>query len=140
DRPRKRWRAPVTVQRRARQLRGELTRAERELWRRLRDQQLEGYRFRRQHAVDRFIVDFFCPRARLVVEIDGDSHAEQKDYDAERTAWLEQHRQYRVVRFMNTEVHENIEAVLERIAAELKAGPHPGPPPFAGKTRTGEGT
>src|SRR5437870_4455235 len=62
----------------------------------------------------------FCrPAAQLVVEVDGDSHAQQTDYDAERTQWLNQQRGYRVLRFTNDEVHQNIDAVVEAIAAAL---------------------
>jgi len=68
----------------------------------------------------RFIVDFFCPTAKLVIEIDGDSHAEQADYDAERTKWLEHGKRCLVLRFTNDQVHKNIDAVVEVIVAALK--------------------
>ena len=116
---RRRWRAPQTVQRRARQLRRDMTPAEQRLWRHLRDGHLAGHHFRRQHAVDRFIVDFFCA-AKLVIEIDGDTHWDQIEYDAERTRWLNERKGYRVLRFTNLDVHDNIGAVVERIAAALK--------------------
>lgn len=90
------------------------TPAERTLWARLRDRRLSGLKFRRQHPIGRFIVDFCCPARRLAVEIDGDSHAEQAEYDAARTAWLVE-QGYAVIRFTNQEVHRHIEAVLEAI-------------------------
>jgi very-short-patch-repair endonuclease len=118
---RKRWRAPQPVQARARQLRREMTPAESALWERLRDRQLEGAHFRAQHAVDRFIVDFICVKARLVVEVDGDGHAEraQADYDLERTAWLAAQRRYRVLRFDNAQVMGDLDRVVAAIRAAL---------------------
>ncbi|MBI1741909.1 endonuclease domain-containing protein [Candidatus Acetothermia bacterium] len=115
-----RWRASVTVQTRARQLRQEMTSAEQKLWRHLRLGQFRGTHFRRQHAVGRFIVDFFCPKAKLVIEIDGDTHAVQAEYDAERTRWLREQKGYRVIRFTNQEVHHYIESVLQRILEALE--------------------
>ena len=115
----KRWRASREIQERARQLRKEMTPAERKLWARIRDGQLDGAHFRKQHAVGRFIVDFFCARSRLVIEVDGDSHADRVEYDTERTQWLNEQKHYRVVRFTNDEVSHRIEAVLERIVEVL---------------------
>ena len=119
NQPHQRWRASPEVQARARELRHEMTPAEKKLWARIRFGQLEGAHFRRQHAVDRFIVDFFCARAKLVVEVDGDSHVTQAEYDAERTRWLSEQKHYRVLRFSNDEVHHNMEAVLGRILEAL---------------------
>lgn len=109
---------------RARQLRKAMTPAEQKLWRRLRLGELQKFRFRRQHPVGRFILDFFCPRAKLVIEIDGDSHDAQAEYDAERTRWLSEQKQYRVLRFTNEQVHQEIESVLRQIFEEL-GDPHP---------------
>ena len=104
---------------RARELRRPLTPAEAKLWQRLRRKQLYGLKFRRQHPIFRFIVDFFCNQNKLVVEVDGAHHAEpeQQAYDEARTEWLEQHR-YRVIRFTNREVMSNIEGVLQEIARQ----------------------
>ena len=113
--PRKRWRASVEMQTRARELRREMTPAERKLWARIRDGQLDGAHFRKQHAVGNFIVDFFCAKAKLVIEVDGDTHADQVEYDEERTRWLNEQKHYRVIRFTNDDVHRNLDAVLERI-------------------------
>jgi very-short-patch-repair endonuclease len=103
---------------RARELRQPQTPAESKLWARLRNSQL-GFKFRRQHPIDRFIVDFYCAACRLVVEIDGDSHAQQIEYDAARTDWLNE-RGYRVIRFANRDVYQNLDAVLEVILGECQ--------------------
>ena len=102
---------------RARELRREMTPQERKLWSRLRRKQLYGLRFRRQHPIYRFILDFYCHQRRLAVEIDGHSHAErdQRAYDSARTEWLEA-RGVRVIRFTNRQVDTNIEGVLSEIA------------------------
>src|SRR5262249_997415 len=90
---------------RARRLRHEMTPAERRLWWRLRRKRLENYRFRRQHPIGRYVVDFFCPSAKLIVELDGGQHGEEENLyrDRERTLWLEA-RGYRVIRFWNATV------------------------------------
>jgi len=71
---------------------------------------------RRQHAVGTYIVDFFCAKSKLVIEVDGDTHfdPDQAKYDLERTEWLKEQKDYRVIRFTNDEVHHNLEAVLEK--------------------------
>jgi adenine-specific DNA-methyltransferase len=99
-----------------------MTPAERKLWQRIRRGQLDGAHFHRQHAVGRFIVDFLCARARLVVEVDGDTHAEQTEYDAEQTKWLNEQRRYRVIRFTNDEVHHNLDGVVERVREARRIG------------------
>jgi very-short-patch-repair endonuclease len=102
---------------RARELRRETTPQERKLWQRLRRKQLFGIKFRRQHPIDRFILDFFCYEHKLAVEIDGGSHyqPDQQEYDQARTDWLAQHG-IRVIRFTNRDVDSNIEGVLDEIA------------------------
>lgn len=119
--PRKRWRASAAVQIRARQLRREMTPAEVKLWQRLKNRQLDGAHFRKQHAVGRFIVDFFCAVSKLVVEVDGDSHAVQTEYDEARSQWLREQKKYRVIRISNDDVHHDIEGVLDTISKELRA-------------------
>ena len=97
-----------------------MTDAERALWRRLSRRQIDGARFRRQHPIDRYIVDFVCLSAKLVVELDGGQHAEQAeaDADAERTRWRAG-RGYRVVRFWNHDVLSQPDAVVEEIRRVL---------------------
>jgi very-short-patch-repair endonuclease len=70
--------------------------------------------------MDRFIVDFVCTKARLVVEVDGDVHTAQVEYDEERTKWLRDQKRYRVIRFSNDEVLGEVGGVVERIRAALK--------------------
>jgi len=119
----KRWRAPKEVQHRARELRKEMTPAEKKLWQVLRGTQLDGLYFRRQHAIGSYIVDFICTQAKLIIEVDGSSHLEQEEYDQERTRWLEDEKGYRVIRFTNDDVLRNVNGVLEAIREALK-GPH----------------
>ena len=104
--------------RRARELRKNPTEAEKFLWRRIRGRQLRGARFRRQHPIGPYVVDFFCPQAKLVIEIDGGQHAIDGERDGGRTAWLEE-RGYLVVRFWNNDVLGNIDGVLHRISEAL---------------------
>jgi very-short-patch-repair endonuclease len=104
---------------RARELRRRPTAAETLLWRRLRSAQVEGFRFRRQQPIGRFIVDFFCSEAQLVIEIDGDTHAGRKAYDASRTEWLTK-ESYRVIRFMNTEVLRSLDTLLQVVLDECR--------------------
>jgi very-short-patch-repair endonuclease len=95
---------------RARRLRREDTDAEARLWNALRAHRLGGWKWRRQVPRGRYIVDFFCAEARLVVELDGGQHADQAAYDAQRTAFLET-LGLRVLRFWNSAVLENRDGV-----------------------------
>ena len=103
---------------RARRLRRDQTNAEQALWARLRDRQLCGAKFRRQHPIGPFVADFCCPRRKLVVELDGGQHAEEAASDEKRSRFLEA-QGYRVLRFWNHDVLQNTEAVVERIAEAL---------------------
>ena len=103
------------IQERARELRRDMTPAERVLWGRLRNRQLEGLKFRRQHPLGRFIVDFCCAQYRLIVEVDGGVHRNQREYDEARTQVLQAYG-YRVLRFSNEAVLGDVDAVLEVIA------------------------
>lgn len=105
--------------RQSRLLRQNLTPAENELWYRLNNNQLGNIHFRRQHAIGPYIVDFCTVQRKLIIEIDGSQHNEQKEYDAERTAFLNQ-KGYRVIRFWNHEIENNIETVLETILRAAK--------------------
>jgi very-short-patch-repair endonuclease len=103
----------------ARRLRRETTRAEARLWSRLRNGKT-GYKFRRQMPIGRFIADFACVSAKLVIELDGDQHALTIERDAERTAVLET-AGYLVIRFWNIDIMNNLDGVLDDIAATLAA-------------------
>jgi len=116
-----RWRTTAAIQKRATELRQAQTLAEQKLWARLRRKQLYGLKFRRQHPIGRFIVDFCCLSKKLVIELDGDSHSEQEEYDQKRTAWL-QERGYRVIRFTNRQVERHLEAVLAEIVRQCDVG------------------
>ena len=98
----------------ARRLRHNLTPAEQLLSSALKGKQLNGLKFRCQHPVGRFIVDFFCPQSKLVIELDGAIHDEQIEYDTARTEQFKIYG-YRVLRFRNKEVLNNLPSVLERI-------------------------
>ncbi|MCS7310882.1 MAG: DUF559 domain-containing protein [Armatimonadetes bacterium] len=100
----------------AHQMRKQMTPAERVLWAHLRANRLEGYHFRRQQVIAGFIVDFYCHRAALAVEVDGDGH--DQSYDADRDVILAQHG-IRVVRFTNAEVLNDVGKVVSRIREEL---------------------
>lgn len=102
----------------ARQMRREPTPAEKQLWDKLKNKQLLGFKFRRQHTIDRFIVDFYCGEARLVVEVDGSIHEYTQEEDALRQEFLES-LGLRVIRFRNEEVLNFLDGVLEKIACEL---------------------
>jgi very-short-patch-repair endonuclease len=117
----------------AREFRSELTEPERRLWTRLRRRQIEGLPFRRQMPIGPYIVDFACGDRRLVVEVDGETHAHTQAYDDARSAYLEQ-RGWRVLRFWNNDVTGNLDGVIERIFDALQC-PLPNPPPQAGEGR-----
>jgi very-short-patch-repair endonuclease len=104
---------------RERNLRRQQTDAERRLWYLLRDRRLAGFKFRRQHRIGPFFVDFVCLRARLVIEADGGQHAERIGYDLARTAYLGR-RGYRVLRFWNHEVMQKGDAVLLEVLRALE--------------------
>ncbi len=101
---------------RARTLRRDMTAAERRLWSRLRNRQLANTKFVKQFAIGPYVADFAARSLRLVVELDGGQHSEAKD--AARTELIEEHG-YRVIRFWNNDVMDNIEGVLETIAEEI---------------------
>ncbi|OOG20580.1 hypothetical protein B1C78_17240 [Thioalkalivibrio denitrificans] len=107
----------------ARELRSRMTDAELLLWRRLRHRQLDGHKFRRQHPLGPYVVDFVCLEVCLVLELDGGQHAEQVWQDRRRDAWLVE-QGFRVLRFWNHEVLQETEVVLEVILAAVRgSGP-----------------
>jgi very-short-patch-repair endonuclease len=110
---------------RARQLRKDMTDAERALWMRLRRRQLLGMKFRRQQPLGAYIVDFVCLEKKLVVEVDGGQHADRQEYDAQRTRWLEE-QGFRVMRFWNHQVLTEPDSVIQAVADTL--APPPAPP------------
>jgi len=123
--PRKR--ATPHLRHNAKELRRNATHPEQRLWYALRAKQLSGLKFRRQHAIDRYVVDFFCGEANLIVEVDGESHDGQHDADAERQQRLEE-LGFRVIRCTNDEVLDNLDGVLEAILkAAISGGANPLP-------------
>jgi len=104
----------------ARQFRQNPTEAERKLWRLLRNRRLANWRFRRQQPIGPYFADFFCPAAKLVIELDGSQHADDAHVlsDARRTRWLES-RGYKMLRFWNGDVMKTPEVVIETIYRAL---------------------
>ena len=122
----------------ARNLRKYMTDTERFVWSKIRKKQFAGFRFRRQKPVGPFIVDFVCPEALLVLELDGGQHAVQKEADAARTRWLEENG-FRVLRFWSIDVFkewESVEAVIVSALIESSAKP---PTPTLPPQSRGEG-
>ncbi len=103
---------PTWTRDNARRLRKEMTDAERRLWQYLRGGRLEGHKFRRQHPVPPYVIDFCCVEARLAIELDGSQHTEAAD--AARSRYLES-QGWRIVRFWDNDVLSNTDAVVEAI-------------------------
>lgn len=103
---------------RSRQLRRNSTEPEKRLWQTLRAYQVDGFYFRRQAPMGKYVVDFICHRAKLIIEIDGGQHAFSIAADEVRTARLNREG-YRVIRFWNNEVMENMAGVMREIQKEL---------------------
>ena len=117
----------------AKQMRREMTAPERRLWLRLRAKRLGGAKFRRQQVIGRYIADFACRSPMLIVEVDGETHAQSAQWDSVRTAFFGT-RGCRVLRFLNAEVMGNLEGVLMSISAALDAdSPSPRPSPLKGR-------
>jgi very-short-patch-repair endonuclease len=104
----------------AKKLRANTTPHERILWRALKELPIEGTHFRRQAPIGPYVMDFFCPADRLIIELDGGHHNEDAtaERDSERQAWLEQ-QGYKVIRFWNSDVASDLNAVMEMIYVEL---------------------
>ena len=111
---------------RSRGLRKNATEPEKRLWQALSARKIAGTRFNRQFPIGRFICDFVSRGAKLVIEVDGDTHAHSAEYDMIRTRFLEQEG-YRVLRFWNNDVMENLDGVVKRIEQELAHRPSPSP-------------
>jgi very-short-patch-repair endonuclease len=114
-----------------RQLRNNLTPAEAELWRYLQNGKLEGKKFRRQHSIGNYILDFYCPQERLGIELDGRGHFTDNGHEADekRTAFLHS-LNIRIIRFENKEVFDQLEGVLEEIRQNFTT---PTPPKIGGE-------
>ena len=108
----------MTAIAKARTLRKQQTDAEKQLWQKLRNRQLLNLKFRRQCPIEPYIADFACLEMKLIIELDGSQHFQQKDYDQQRTDFL-QKSGYRVLRYWNNEVLNNLEGVIEHIRQEL---------------------
>jgi very-short-patch-repair endonuclease len=121
----------------AKTLRTTMTDAEQKLWYHLRGHRFQGYKFKRQKPIGPFIVDFICLQRRLVIEVDGGQHAQRAAVDRRRDAFLAANG-YRVLRFWNNQVLQELPAVLERIREFLASAEAPSPP--APLPRAGEGS
>ena len=121
--------SPSAEARRSRHLRRNQTKAEEIFWNAVLDRRLRNFKFTRQFAIGRYTVDFACRLRRVVVEIDGGQHGVKKKQDDQRTAILEAHG-YRVIRFWNNEVIENIEGVLIKLLSFLDSSISPNGPPL----------
>src|SRR6202049_538269 len=123
--PSARGRGKATL--RSRALRKQSTIAEKFLWQKLRRKQFHGLRFRRQFPLGPFFGDFVCLPARLVIEVDGGQHAESPhaEHDSRRSEWL-RNQNFRVLRFWNLDIFENIDGVVDRIDSVMRE--HPLPP------------
>ncbi|MBU0646403.1 endonuclease domain-containing protein [Patescibacteria group bacterium] len=101
-------------------LRNEPTEPEKILWKEISNKKLNGFKFRRQHGIGDYIADFYCPEAKLVIELDGDSHFEESgiQHDKIRTQQIEQN-QIKIIRFNNTDIRDSIEGVIDTIRQHL---------------------
>ena len=106
---------------RRRGLRNNQTKTEKILWKYLGNQQLKGRRFFRQYSVGPYIIDFYCPKARLAIELDGETHMsrDEKLYDIERTKYLNGN-DIKVIRFWNGDIENNLKSVLEKIVKAIQ--------------------
>ncbi|MCF8303029.1 MAG: endonuclease domain-containing protein [Bacteroidales bacterium] len=111
------YNAPSWIFQKAAELRKNMTMPEKILWERLRKNQL-GVRFKAQHPIDRFIVDFYCHKLKLVIEIDGGIHKQKREYDIGRAAEINKY-DIKILRFKNEEVIENIDCVLNEIRKHM---------------------
>jgi very-short-patch-repair endonuclease len=110
------------IRTRARELRKNATDVERVLWRHLRLWQLNGHKFRRQQPLGHYIVDFVCLKKKLIIEVDGGQHADNRSYDAKRDEWL-RHGGFSIIRLWNTDILKNIDGVKALILKALETAP-----------------
>jgi len=104
---------------RSRDLRKNLTDAEQKLWQKLRNKQINDHKFRRQFVLGNYIVDFICLDKRLIIEVDGGQHMDNVNYDLQRDEWLK-NQNFKVLRFWNNQVLNEIDSVLEVIVKNLE--------------------
>lgn len=128
-------RTDVELLKRAKAMRSAMTPAEARLWYHLRGKRFGKVKFNRQVVIGRYIADFCARSRRLIIEVDGDTHAGNEARDAQRTAVLEREG-YRVLRFTNAEVMRNEAGVLEVIGTALVTAPLPDPLPASGERET----
>ena len=102
-------------------LRNHATSAEAVLWRMLKNRQVQGLKFRRQHGIGPYIVDFYCPELRLAIELDGEVHYNRSEYDEQRSAFLNKANDIYVMRFENRTVFENPARIIEEIESFYNA-------------------
>jgi very-short-patch-repair endonuclease len=136
-------RKPLFIER-AHEMRQQPNDAEAMVWNALRNRQLRGFKFRRQYAIGNYIADFYCAEAKLVLELDGQSHIGKEGYDANRIAWLES-QGLCVLRFTNQDVYESLEELLEVVwrkcverTAETTRSSSPSPQPSPRSTEERE--
>jgi len=105
-----------------------MPKAEQALWSKLKNQQLKGHKFRRQYSVDQYILDFYCPQAKLGIEVDGPSHFKNSKIhsDKNRTQHMETYGIH-IVRFTNSDIYENLDGVLNSILDSLTRTDNPEP-------------
>jgi very-short-patch-repair endonuclease len=108
----------------AKSMRREVTEPERRLWEQVRAKRFQGVKFRRQHVIGRYIADFYSREVMLIIEVDGDTHAFQEEYDRVREQYFVG-LGFRVIRFINSDVTENMEGVLEALALHGQTPPLP---------------
>ncbi|MDO8311746.1 MAG: endonuclease domain-containing protein [Sideroxyarcus sp.] len=120
--PRSSAKLPEDLKTWAREMRKQMPDAEVLLWKLLRNRSIAGAKFRRQHSVGRYIVDFYCDEQKLAIELDGSQHADQSEYDQKRDAYLNS-LNIRVLRFWNNQMLQETEAVLEVIYQALTNPP-----------------
>jgi very-short-patch-repair endonuclease len=115
----------------AKSLRRTMTDTEQKLWYHLRAHRFMGLKFKRQKPMGLYVVDFVCMERKLVIELDGGQHADNREYDQQRDAWLSS-QGYTVLRFWNNQLTENMDGVLEQI--RLTLSPVPSPTSVRGET------
>ncbi|RED48360.1 endonuclease domain-containing protein [Seonamhaeicola aphaedonensis] len=122
--PKQKLHTKKELQEKRKELRKNLTPAEAFLWKHLKARQLNGKRFTKQHSIDNYIVDFYCASERLIIELDGEVHNNPiaQEYDLKRTTFLES-LNYKVIRFENKMVFENLASVLQEIVLHFKSEP-----------------